>query len=76
MTENWDKDLKQDGRVMEVLSEHSLQGMMQGYILTGRHGIFASYEAFIQIISSMVEPIREIFKNCERNKMARRHFFI
>ena len=58
MTENWDKDLKQDGRVMEVLSEHSLQGMMQGYILTGRHGIFASYEAFIQIISSMVTNTR------------------
>ena len=58
VTENWDKDLKQDGRVMEVLSEHSLQGMMQGYILTGRHGIFASYEAFIQIISSMVTNTR------------------
>ncbi len=51
----WDKDLAWDGRVVEMLSEHSLQGMMQGYVLTGRHGVFASYEAFVQIIASMVD---------------------
>ncbi len=51
----WDKDLAWDGRVVEMLSEHSLQGMLQGYVLTGRHGVFASYEAFVQIIASMVD---------------------
>lgn len=51
----WDKDLAWDGRVLEMLSEHSLQGLMQGYVLTGRHGVFASYEAFMQIIASMVD---------------------
>lgn len=61
-TESWDKDLKQDGRVMEMLSEHSLQGMMQGYVLTGRHGVFASYEAFIQIISSMADQYAKFIK--------------
>ena len=43
------------GRVMEMLSEHSLQGLMQGYVLTGRHAIFASYEAFVQIVGSMAD---------------------
>ncbi|MHB1947893.1 MAG: phosphoketolase family protein [Gammaproteobacteria bacterium] len=51
----WDKDTSINGRVIEVLSEHSLQGLMQGYVLTGRHAIFASYEAFIQIVSSMTD---------------------
>ncbi|HGC5940590.1 TPA: phosphoketolase family protein [Legionella pneumophila] len=51
----WDKDISWDGRVIEMLSEHSLQGLMQGYVLTGRHAIFASYEAFIQIVSSMTD---------------------
>lgn len=51
----WDKDLSPDGRVMEMLSEHNLQGLAQGYILTGRHAIFASYEAFIQVIVSMMD---------------------
>jgi len=53
--EPWDKDIAPDGRVMEMLSEHSLQGLMQGYVLTGRHAVFASYEAFIQIIGSMAD---------------------
>lgn len=53
--EEWDKDLAYDGRVLEMLSEHSLQGLMQGYVLTGRHGVFASYEAFVQIVSSMAD---------------------
>jgi len=51
----WDRDLGWDGRVLEMLSEHSLQGLMQGYVLTGRHAIFASYEAFVQIVGSMVD---------------------
>lgn len=53
--EPWDKDLARDGRVMELLSEHSLQGLAQGYILTGRHSVFASYEAFIQVVVSMMD---------------------
>lgn len=51
----WDKDLAPDGRVMEMLSEHNLQGLAQGYILTGRHAVFASYEAFIQVVASMMD---------------------
>lgn len=51
----WDRDLARDGRVIEMLSEHSLQGLMQGYVLTGRHGIFPSYEAFMQIVASMAD---------------------
>ncbi len=51
----WDIDLSLDGRVMEMLSEHSLQGLAQGYILTGRHAVFASYEAFVQVVSSMAD---------------------
>lgn len=51
----WDKDIAPDGRVMEMLSEHNLQGLMQGYVLTGRHAVFASYEAFVQIVSSMAD---------------------
>lgn len=51
----WDKDMAHDGRVMEMLSEHNMQGLMQGYVLTGRHGMFASYEAFLAVVSSMVD---------------------
>ncbi|MEK7614512.1 MAG: phosphoketolase family protein [Patescibacteria group bacterium] len=58
----WDKDLSPGGRVMEMLSEHSLQGLLQGYVLTGRHGVFASYEAFIQIVSSMVDQYAKFIK--------------
>jgi xylulose-5-phosphate/fructose-6-phosphate phosphoketolase len=48
-----DDNLAPDGRVMEVLSEHLCQGWLEGYLLTGRHGLFNSYEAFIHIIGSM-----------------------
>ncbi|HZQ45088.1 MAG TPA: phosphoketolase family protein [Acidobacteriaceae bacterium] len=46
-------DISHDGRVMEMLSEHTLEGWFEGYVLTGRHGFFSSYEAFIHIIDSM-----------------------
>src|ERR1700678_2444823 len=46
-------ELAVDGRVMEMLSEHTLEGWLEGYVLTGRHGFFSSYEAFIHIIDSM-----------------------
>ncbi len=49
-----DDHVSPDGRVMEVLSEHLCQGWLEGYLLTGRHGIFPCYEAFIHIIDSMV----------------------
>jgi len=48
-----DDHLSPDGRVMEILSEHTCQGWLEGYLLTGRHGLFTSYEAFIHIIDSM-----------------------
>ena len=48
-----DTNLRADGRVMEVLSEHQCEGWLEGYLLTGRHGLFACYEAFIHIIASM-----------------------
>ncbi len=46
-------DLSTEGRVMEMLSEHTLEGWFEGYVLTGRHGFFSSYEAFVHIIDSM-----------------------
>ncbi|MFF2521005.1 phosphoketolase family protein [Streptomyces liangshanensis] len=49
-----DENLAHDGRVMEVLSEHLCQGWLEGYLLTGRHGLFSSYEAFTHIVDSMV----------------------
>jgi xylulose-5-phosphate/fructose-6-phosphate phosphoketolase len=48
-----DEDVSPDGRVMEVLSEHQCQGWLEGYLLTGRHGFFSCYEAFIHIVDSM-----------------------
>ena len=51
----WEKDLAKNGRVTEILSENCLQGLLQGYILTGRHGVLTSYEAFAPIISSMMD---------------------
>lgn len=49
-----DQDMAVDGRVMEILSEHLCQGWLEGYLLTGRHGVFNSYEAFVHIIDSML----------------------
>jgi xylulose-5-phosphate/fructose-6-phosphate phosphoketolase len=51
--EDVDEHLSPDGRVMEVLSEHLCQGWLEGYLLTGRHGFFSCYEAFIHIVDSM-----------------------
>ncbi|MBB5937910.1 phosphoketolase family protein [Streptomyces zagrosensis] len=48
-----DEHLSRDGRVLEMLSEHNCQGWLEGYLLTGRHGLFSSYEAFIHIVTSM-----------------------
>ncbi len=59
---SFDKDMGPFGRVIEMLSEHSLQGLLQGYVLTGRHGIFASYEAFIPIVASMADQYAKFLK--------------
>ena len=48
-----DEHLSPDGRVMEILSEHTCQGWLEGYLLTGRHGLFTTYEAFVHIVDSM-----------------------
>src|SRR5581483_5205816 len=48
-----DEHLSRNGRVLEMLSEHMCQGWLEGYLLTGRHGFFSCYEAFIHIIDSM-----------------------
>ena len=48
-----DQNLSENGRVMETLSEHTCQGWLEGYLLTGRHGFFSCYEAFIHIVDSM-----------------------
>jgi xylulose-5-phosphate/fructose-6-phosphate phosphoketolase len=48
-----DEHLARDGRVLEILSEHTCQGWLEGYLLTGRHGLFSCYEAFIHIVDSM-----------------------
>jgi xylulose-5-phosphate/fructose-6-phosphate phosphoketolase len=57
-----DEDLAKNGRVIEMLSEHSLQGLMQGYVLTGRHAIFPSYEAFVQIVGSMTDQYTKFIR--------------
>jgi xylulose-5-phosphate/fructose-6-phosphate phosphoketolase len=59
-----DTDLNVDGRVMEVLSEHLCQGWLEGYLLTGRHGFFSCYEAFIHIIDSMLNQHAKWLKVC------------
>ena len=53
VTEPTDDHLSGDGRVIEVLSEHMCEGLLEGYLLTGRHGLFTCYEAFIHIVDSM-----------------------
>ena len=64
--EDNDTDLSADGRVMEVLSEHLCQGWLEGYLLTGRHGLFSCYEAFIHIIDSMLNQHAKWLKVCNQ----------
>jgi xylulose-5-phosphate/fructose-6-phosphate phosphoketolase len=59
-----DVDLNPNGRVMEVLSEHLCEGWLEGYLLTGRHGLFSCYEAFIHIIDSMFNQHAKWLKVC------------
>src|SRR6184192_1031519 len=59
-----DEHLSKDGRVMEVLSEHMCQGWLEGYLLSGRHGFFSCYEAFIHIVDSMFNQHAKWLKSC------------
>ncbi len=59
---DWDEDLARSGRVIEMLSEHSLHGLLQGYVLTGRHGVFPSYEAFMPIVVSMTDQYAKFIR--------------
>ncbi len=61
-----DEKLSKDGRVMEMLSEHQCQGWLEGYLLTGRHGFFSCYEAFIHIIDSMFNQHAKWLKICNQ----------
>ncbi len=58
-------ELSPDGRVMEMLSEHTLEGWLEGYLLTGRHGLFSSYEAFIHVIDSMFNQHAKWLAKCK-----------
>ncbi len=62
-------EIAADGRVMEMLSEHTLEGWFEGYVLTGRHGLFSSYEAFVHIIDSM---FNQHAKWLEKSKLEQR----
>jgi xylulose-5-phosphate/fructose-6-phosphate phosphoketolase len=63
-TFDFDDHVSSDGRVMEVLSEHNCQGWLEGYLLTGRHGLFATYEAFALIIASMATQHAKWLETC------------
>ena len=64
-----DEYLSKNGRIMDsYLSEHACEGWLEGYILTGRHGVFASYEAFIRVVDSMVSQHAKWLKLCEQIK--------
>jgi xylulose-5-phosphate/fructose-6-phosphate phosphoketolase len=58
-------ELSPDGRVMEMLSEHTLEGWLEGYLLTGRHGFFSTYEAFVHVIDSMFNQHAKWLDICE-----------
>ncbi len=57
-------NLAVDGRVMEILSEHTLEGWLEGYLLTGRHGFFSTYEAFVHVIDSMFNQHAKWLSHC------------
>ncbi|HLY56302.1 MAG TPA: phosphoketolase family protein, partial [Stellaceae bacterium] len=61
----YDDHLSPDGRVMEILSEHTCEGWLEGYLLTGRHGFFSCYEAFIHIVDSMFNQHAKWLKACQ-----------
>ena len=64
-------ELAPDGRVMELLSEHTLEGWLEGYLLTGRHGFFSTYEAFVHVIDSMFNQHAKWLESCRGIVLAR-----
>ena len=66
-------ELAPDGRVMEMLSEHTLEGWLEGYVLTGRHGFFSTYEAFVHVIDSMFNQHAKWLDKCSELSLARGH---
>jgi len=60
----YDDHLSPDGRVLEMLSEHTCQGWLEGYLLTGRHGFFSCYEAFIHLVDSMFNQHAKWLESC------------
>src|SRR5262245_40522288 len=68
---HYEDQLAPDGRVMEMLSEHQCQGWLEGYLLTGRHGFFSCYEAFIHIIDSMFNQHAKWLKVCNHIRWRR-----
>src|SRR6516165_6290019 len=73
-------ELATDGRVIEMLSEHTMEGMLEGYLLTGRHGFFSSYEAFVHVIDSMFNQHAKWMSICNhlswRKKIASLNIFV
>jgi xylulose-5-phosphate/fructose-6-phosphate phosphoketolase len=73
-------ELASDGRVIEMLSEHTMEGMLEGYLLTGRHGFISSYEAFIHVIDSMFNQHAKWLSICNhlswRKKIASLNIFV
>jgi xylulose-5-phosphate/fructose-6-phosphate phosphoketolase len=63
-----DEQVSADGRVMEVLSEHLCQGWLEGYLLSGRHGLFPCYEAFVSIVDTMMNQHAKWLKTCNEIK--------
>jgi xylulose-5-phosphate/fructose-6-phosphate phosphoketolase len=59
-----DDEISPDGRIMEVLSEHCCEGWLEGYLLTGRHGMWSSYEAFAQVVDSMLTQHAKWLEQC------------
>ena len=64
-------ELAPDGRVMEMLSEHTLEGWLEGYLLTGRHGFFSTYEAFVHVIDFMFYEHAKWLDKCNELSVAR-----
>ena len=71
-----DEHLSPDGRVVEMLSEHMCQGWLEGYLLTGRHGFFSCYEAFIHIVDSMFNQHAKWLKVTRRHPLAAADFVV
>ena len=63
-------ELFPNGRVMEMLSEHTVEGWLEGYIFSGRHGLINSYEPFIHVIDSMFKSARQVVGKVQRAGLA------